>query len=108
MKKSSLRDLIRETIKEVSDFDRKFYSRTKDDKEGSFDSRFKKAMGGAGFSDEEQDDIISKDTPSTKGISGYQKARDLITNLRSDYRSMSDSEMEEFSKEMINHFKNTL
>ena len=86
MKTSKLREIIRDTIKE------------------SMDDRLKKAMGTSGFSDEEQDDFFSKDTPSTKGISGYQKATNLISTLRQDYRNMSDDELDEFSKEMVNHF----
>ena len=89
MKTSKLRDLIKETIKE------------------NMDDRLKAAMGKSGFNDDETSDFFSKDTPSTKGISGYQKARDLITNLRSDYRSMSDDEMDDFTKEMVGHFIET-
>ena len=90
MKTSKLKDLIRETIKE------------------NMDDRLKAAMGKSGFSDDETSDFFSKDTPSTKGISGYDKARKLIDQLRQDYRSMSDDELEEFSKEMAYHFKDHL
>ena len=86
MKTSKLRDLIKETIKE------------------NMDDRLKAAMGKSGFSDDETSDFFSKDTPSTKGISGYDKARKLVSTLRSDYRNMSDDELDEFSKEMIEHF----
>ena len=90
MKIDKLKNLIRETIKE------------------NMDDRLKTAMGKSGFSDDETSDFFSKDTPSTKGISGYDKARKLIDQLRQDYRSMSDDELEEFSKEMAYHFKDHL
>ena len=86
MKTSKLKELIRKTIKE------------------NMDDRLKAAMGKSGFSDDETSDFFSKDTPSTKGISGYDKARKLVSTLRSDYRNMSDDELDEFSKEMIEHF----
>ena len=86
MKTSKLKELIREIIKE------------------NMDDRLKAAMGKSGFSDDETSDFFSKDTPSTKGISGYDKARKLVSTLRSDYRNMSDDELDEFSKEMIEHF----
>ena len=75
------------------------------------DYRFKDAMSSAGFSDDEQDNIMSRDagskfpTDTPFGLSGYQKARDLIEKLRKDYRKMSDSDLEKFSKTMIDHFK---
>ena len=68
--------------------------------EQGFDDRFKDAMGGAGFSDEEQDDIMSRDIGNLHG----NKASDLIEKLRGDYRGMSDEELDDFSVEMINHF----
>jgi len=86
MKTSKLRDLIKEAIQE------------------NMDDRLKAAMGNSGFSDDETSDFFSKDTPSTMGIGGTQKARTLISTLRSDYRNMSDDELDEFSKEMIEHF----
>jgi len=78
----------------------------------NFDSRFKDAMSGAGFSDEEQDDIMSKDIgdggssfPGDKP--GYSpaaaKARDYIETFRKEYREMSDDQLDEFSVEIINH-----
>ena len=90
MKTSKLRDLIRETIKE------------------NFDSRFKDAMGGAGFSDEEQDDIMSRDVgssfPGTNNVSPFvAKAKDYIETFRQEYRDMSDDGIDEFSKTIINH-----
>ena len=80
-------------------------------KEQSFDDRFKKAMGGAGFSDDEQDDIMSRDIgdggspfPGTDNISIFQKsARDYIEKFRSEYRDMPDEGIDEFSVEIINH-----
>tara|TARA_Y100000389_G_scaffold180694_1_gene195726 strand:+ start:10 stop:327 length:318 start_codon:yes stop_codon:yes gene_type:complete len=86
MKTSKLRDLIKEAIQE------------------SMDDRLKAAMGNSGFSDDETSDFFSKDTPSTMGIGGTQKARTLVSTLRSDYREMSDEELDEFSAEMVEHF----
>lgn len=86
MKTSKLRDLIKEVIQE------------------NIDDRLKAAMGKSGFNDDETSDFFSKDTPSTIGIGGTQKARTLISTLRSDYKNMSDDELDEFSKEMIEHF----
>ena len=95
MKKSKLKELIREIIKE-----------------GNFDSRFKKAMGGAGFSDEEQDDIMSRDIGDTNPFMdddddrspGEELASRTIEKLRQQYRGMSDQDMDDFSKTMIEHF----
>lgn len=86
MKTSKLRDLIKETIQE------------------SMDDRLKAAMGKSGFNDDETSDFFSKDTPPTMGIGGTQKARTLVSTLRSDYREMSDDELDEFSAEMVEHF----
>ena len=86
MKTSKLRDLIKEAIQE------------------NMDDRLKAAMGNSGFSDDETSDFFSKDTPSTMGIGGTQKARTLVSTLRSDYREMSDEELDEFSAEMVEHF----
>jgi len=76
--------------------------------EQGFDSRFKDAMGGAGFSDEEQDDIMSRDIgspfPGTDDVSPFAaKARDYIETFRKEYRDMSDDGIDEFSVEIINH-----
>ena len=72
--------------------------------EQGFDDRLKAA---GGFSDEEFDDITSRDIgspfPGTDS-SGPSKAKDLIDKLREDYRSMSDEELDAFSKEMVLHF----
>ena len=94
MKASKLRELIKETIKE-----------------GNFDSRFKDAMGSAGFSDEEQDDITSRDVgtsfpgPPTDVGNGVILAQETIKNWRENlYKNMSDKELDSFSKEMIEHF----
>ena len=86
MKTSKLKELIREIIKE------------------NMDDRLKAAMGKSGFSDDETSDFFSKDTPSTKGVNGYDKAVKLVAKLRQQYRSMSDDELDEFSKEMLLHF----
>ena len=77
-------------------------------KEQGFDSRFKDAMGGAGFSDEEQDDIMSRDVgspfPGNNNVSPFAaKARDYIETFRQEYREMSDDGIDEFSVEIINH-----
>ena len=76
-----------------------------------FDDRLKKA---GGFSDEEMDDITSRDIgspfPGTDDDSGsphsdgIRRASNLIDELRQNYRSMSDEEIDSFSKEMIEHF----
>ena len=76
--------------------------------EQDFDSRFKDAMGGAGFSDEEQDDIMSRDVGSPfPGNDQYSpfaaKAKDYIEKFRQEYREMSDDGIDEFSVEIINH-----
>ena len=93
MKISKLRELIKETIKE-----------------GNFDSRFKDAMGGAGFSDEEQEDIMSRDVgspfpgASTDVGNGVILAQETIKNWRENlYKNMPDKELDSFSKEMIEH-----
>ena len=90
--------------------------------EQGFDNRFKKAMTDTGFSDEEQDDIMSRDIeapfPGTDDIDpssplspafnahsdGIRRASNLIDELRKNYRSMSDEELDSFSKEMVEHF----
>jgi len=76
--------------------------------EQGFDDRFKDAMGGAGFSDEEQDDIMSRDVGSPfPGNDQYSpfaaKAKDYIETFRKEYRDMSDDGIDEFSVEIINH-----
>tara|TARA_R110002060_G_scaffold58788_2_gene68729 strand:- start:52 stop:375 length:324 start_codon:yes stop_codon:yes gene_type:complete len=88
----------------MNNFDYKKYLAEGKLTEAGFDDRLKAAMGKSGFSDDEQDSFFSKDTPSTAGIGGYQKARDLIDKLRSEYKSMSDEDLDEFSKEMTLHF----
>ena len=57
--------------------------------EQGFDSRFKDAMSGAGFSDDEQDDIMSRDVGSPfpgddnqSNVEGSLQAQDLIEELR--------------------------
>ena len=93
MKTSKLRELIKETIKE-----------------GNFDSRFKDAMGGAGFSDEEQEDIMSRDIgdpfldDDDDITPGAELASRTIEKFRQQYRGMSDQDMDDFSKEMVLHF----
>ena len=80
--------------------------------EQSFDDRLKAA---GGFSDEEFDDITSRDPgdPFPQDdidylddidTKGYKRARDLIEKLRKEYRDMSDKELDSFSVEMVLHF----
>ena len=80
--------------------------------EQGFDDRLKAA---GGFSDEEFDDITSRDPgdPFPQDdidylddidTKGYKRARDLIEKLRKDYRNMSDKELDSFSTEMVLHF----
>ena len=82
--------------------------------EQGFDSRFKDAMSGAGFSDDEQDDIMSRDVGSRfpgedeAGMAPRYspfaaKAKDYIETFRKEYRDMSDDGIDEFSVEIINH-----
>ena len=90
------------------------YDATSHLNEQGFDDRFKDAMGGAGFSDEEQDDIMSRDVGSPfpgedeAGMAPRYspfaaKAKDYIEKFRQEYRDMSDDGMDEFSVEIINH-----
>ena len=76
--------------------------------EASFDDKLKGALG---MDDNEFKDKITSRDPSSPfpadeefGLTGYSKARDLIDTLRSDYRGMSDSDLDKFSKTMIEHF----
>ena len=80
--------------------------------EQGFDDRLKAA---GGFSDEEFDDITSRDPgdPFPQDdidylddidTKGYKRARDLIEKLRKEYRDMSDKELDSFSVEMVLHF----
>ena len=88
----------------------------KDLNEQGFDSRLKAA---GGFSDEEFDNITSRDVgsrfpgedeagmaPRYDANEGVLQAQDLIEELREKYRNMSDEELDSFSKEMIEHFLN--
>ena len=77
-------------------------------KEASFDDKLKGALG---MSDDEFKEKITSRDPEASfpadeafGLTGYSKARDLIDTLRSDYRGMSDSDLDKFSKEMVEHF----
>ena len=78
--------------------------------EQGFDNRFKKAMTDTGFSDEEQDDIMSRDVESPfldmddDMSPGAELASRTIEKLRQQYRGMSDQDMDDFSREMIEHF----
>jgi hypothetical protein len=76
--------------------------------EQGFDDRFTNALSSAGFSDDEQDDIMSKDVgspfPGTNNSSPFAaKAKDYIETFRKEYRDMSDDGIDEFSVEIINH-----
>ena len=81
-------------------------------KEQGFDDRFKSAMSGAGFSDDEQDDIMSRDVgdpfmdDNDDRSPGEELASRTIEKLRQQYRGMSDQDMDDFSKTMIEHFLN--
>ena len=83
-------------------------------KEQGFDDRLKAA---GGFSDEEFDDITSRDigsrfpgedeagmAPRYDANEGVLQAQDLIEELREKYRNMSDEELDAFSVEMVEHF----
>tara|TARA_R110002167_G_scaffold154718_1_gene348955 strand:+ start:172 stop:507 length:336 start_codon:yes stop_codon:yes gene_type:complete len=92
MKKSNLRDLIRETIKE------------------NFDDRLKAKMG---MSDDEfEKNVTSRDIGDTNPFMdddddrspGEELASRTIDKLRQQYRGMSDQDMDDFSKTMIEHF----
>ena len=81
-------------------------------KEQGFDDRLKAAMG---MSDDEfEDEITSRDPgssfPGSDNLSkGYREAKKLIDDLRSKtYRGMSDLEIDDFSKEMVEHFLDNL
>tara|TARA_R110001583_G_scaffold187067_1_gene348121 strand:- start:190 stop:543 length:354 start_codon:yes stop_codon:yes gene_type:complete len=82
------------------------------EQEDNFDSRFKKAMGGAGFSDDEQDDIMSRDInksfpsePRDEPNNGYKAARAFIDEFREiTYKKLSQEDLDQFSKEMVLHF----
>jgi hypothetical protein len=82
--------------------------------EQGFDAGLKAA---GGFSDEEFDDITSRDigsrfpgedeagmAPRYDSNEGVLQAQDLIEELREKYRNMSNDELDSFSKEMIEHF----
>ena len=84
--------------------------------EQGFDAGLKAA---GGFSDEEFDNITSRDpgsrfpgedeagmAPRYDANEGVLQAQDLIEELREKYRNMSDEELDSFSKEMIEHFLN--
>jgi hypothetical protein len=75
--------------------------------EQGFDDRLKAA---GGFSDEEFDDITSRDIgssfpgPSTDVGNGVIQAQELIKTLKNNYKNMSDKELDAFSVEMTKHF----
>ena len=77
--------------------------------EQGFDDRLKAA---GGFSDEEIDDITSRDIgspfPGEPSPPGTKKAGDLIDKLREDYKNMSDEDLDDFSVRMVEHFLDNL
>ena len=79
--------------------------------EQGFDDRLKAA---GGFSDEEFNDITSKDIgssfpgPSTDVGNGVIQAQELIKTLKNNYKNMSDRELDAFSVEMTKHFLDNL
>ena len=92
MKTNKLRKLIRETIKE------------------NFDDRLKAKMG---MSDDEfEKNVTSRDIGDTNPFMdddddrspGAELASRTIEKLRQQYRGMSDQDMDDFSKEMVEHF----
>ena len=76
-------------------------------KEDNFDARMQAA---GNFSDEEMDDITSRDPgspfPGTDEVSnGYKAAQALKDELREiTYKKLSQEEIDTFSKEMVLHF----
>ena len=98
MKTSKLKELIRETIKENFDDRLKAQMGMSDDEfEKNVTSRDIEPHGDS-FPQDTIDDLDDIDA------AGYRRARDLIDKLRQNYRSMSDEEIDSFSKEMIEHF----
>ena len=94
MKTSKLKELIRKTIKE------------------NFDDRLKTQMG---MSDDEfEKNVTSRDIGDTNPFMdddddrspGEELASRTIDKLRQQYRGMSDQDMDDFSKTMIEHFLN--
>ena len=94
MKTSNLKYLIRESIKE------------------NFDDRLKAKMG---MSDDEfEKNVTSRDIGDTNPFMdddddrspGAELASRTIEKLRQQYRGMSDQDMDDFSKTMIEHFLN--
>jgi hypothetical protein len=74
-----------------------------------FDAGLKKA---GGFSDEEMDDITSRDIgspfpgePLSSG--GTKDATDMIDTIKDMYRQNDDQWMDDFIKEMVDHFMET-
>ena len=84
-------------------------------KEQGFDDRLANAMG---MSDDEfEDQVASRDigsrfpgedeagmAPRYDSNEGVLQAQDLIEELRENYKSMSDEELDSFSVEMVEHF----
>ena len=76
--------------------------------EQGFDDRLKAA---GGFSDEEFDDITSRDVgspfPGEHLPPGTNDARDMIDKIKDMYRQNDDQWMDDFIKEMVGHFMET-
>jgi hypothetical protein len=75
--------------------------------EQGFDARLAQQMGMSG--DEFEDQVTSRDPgapfPGDDELTiGHNKANNLISKLRQDYRNMSDEDLDDFSVEMIKHF----
>ena len=86
-------------------------------REQGFDDRFKGAMGDAGFSDDEQDDIMSRDVGSRfpgedeAGMAPRYspftaQAKAYTEKFKQEYREMSDDGIDEFNKEIIEYLLN--
>ena len=79
--------------------------------EAGFDSRFDDAMDKAGFSGEEKDDIMSRDSgspfPGTDNVSPFTaQAKAYTEKFKQEYREMSDDGIDEFNKEIIEYLLN--
>ena len=84
-----------------------------------FDDRLAKQMGMS--NDEFEDQVASRDigsrfpgedeagmAPRYDSNEGVLQAQDLIEELRENYKSMSDEELDSFSVEMVEHFLDNL
>ena len=67
--------------------------------EQGFDDRFKKAMGGAGFSDEEQDDVMSRDIGDNKAVIDGRIIGEIFDLIR-----INDLDPEDVMEEVATEF----